>query len=167
MKRANSRQRAGRVTPAADWNSTAALHLVISVLLSMSCATATLSQASSALPPAAWERIVDGAFENQGVARIERIGSQWALTVLCRGTHSTYLADTTFDLAGYENRFVQARYRYVDRTIPDPKCVKAPCPPVTERRIALDKVTPVDVTPEQAAQSVRECQLLTSTLLRP
>ena len=125
------------------------------LLLAVSCASGATAPQSA--PSAAWERAVDGAFEHRGVGKIERIGSRWALTVLCTGTHSTYLDDTKLDLASYDKRFVRARYRYIDRTVPDPRCVKAPCRNITERRIALDKVTVVDVTPEQAAQSTREC----------
>jgi hypothetical protein len=133
--------------------------LGVLLVLTMSCATgATAPQPGSA---AAWERMVDGLFEHRGVGKIERIGSRWALTVLCTGTHSTYLDDTTLDLPSYDKRFVRARYRWVDRTIPDPRCVKAPCRAVTERRISLEKVTVVDVTPEQAAESTRACSTVT------
>jgi hypothetical protein len=119
---------------------------------------ATRTQTPPAPSPAPYERLADGAFENKGIARIERLGRRWVLSILCGGTHTTYLDDSTIDLAAHENAFVQARYRYVDRTIPDPQCVAAPCGPVTERRIALERVTRVDATPDQAAQIARTCQ---------
>lgn len=119
---------------------------------------ATRTQTPPAPSPAPYERLADGAFENKGIARIERLGRRWVLSILCAGTHTTYLDDSTIDLAAHENAFVQARYRYVDRTVPDPQCVAAPCGPVTERRIALERVTRVDATPDQAAQIARTCQ---------
>lgn len=133
-------------------------HLLGFVCLSAACAASSSgTQTKSPGLPAAWERLVDGAFENKGIARIERVGQRWALTILCAGPHTTYLDSSSIDLAAYEKGHVQARYRYVERSIPDPKCVAAPCAPILERLIALDKVTPVAATPEQASQIARDC----------
>jgi hypothetical protein len=104
-----------------------------------------------------WERRVQDAFENRGIAKVEQIATRWALTVMCGGTHSTYLDDTTIDLARYARGYVSARYTWVVRTVTDPKCPKAPCGPFTERRIALERLTPVVVTEEQARQMALEC----------
>ena len=132
---------------------------VVIAAVPLSCAsTPARTQAPPAGSPALYERLADGAFENKGIARIERLGRRWVLSILCNGTHTTYLDESTIDFAPYENGYVQARYQYVDRTIPDPRCVAAPCASVTERRIALDRVTRVKATPEQAAQIARTCQ---------
>jgi hypothetical protein len=107
---------------------------------------------------AKWERQVQGAFENRGIAKVEQIGTRWALTVLCGGTHSTYLDDTAIDLSRYVRGYVSARYTWVVRTVTDPKCPKAPCGPFSERRIALQRLTVVSVTEEQARQLATECE---------
>jgi hypothetical protein len=133
--------------------------LVVFACLSASCAASSGgSQTRAPGRAASWERVVDDAFENKGIARLEQLGRRWALTVLCSGTHTTYLADTTVNPADFAKGYVQARYRYVERTVPDPKCVRAPCGPVIERLVALDKVTPVAATPEQAAEIARDCK---------
>ena len=113
---------------------------------------------SGTRPAAGWERLVDGRYENKGIARIEKVGDRWALSVLCRGTHTTYLDESAFDLTRYQNLYVAVRYDYVDRTVPNPKCVRAPCPPMTERRILLERITPVPVTREQADERARQCK---------
>jgi hypothetical protein len=146
---------AGAISP--RWLTRLAGAVIAAVPLSCAGA-ATQTQAPPAQSPAPYERLADGAFENKGIARIERLGRRWVLSILCAGTHTTYLDESTIDLASYQNTFVQTRYRYVDRTIPDPQCVAAPCGPVTEQRIALERVTRVDATPEQAAQIARTCQ---------
>jgi hypothetical protein len=108
-------------------------------------------------PAAPWERAVRGSYENRGIAKIEKVGNRWALTVLCSGTHTTYIDDTAIDLVRYAGGYVSARYRYVERTIENPKCFRAPCGPVTQRMIALDEVKKLDVTSEQARESARDC----------
>jgi len=108
---------------------------------------------------AAWERVVEGSYENRGLARIEKVGNRWALTVLCNGTHTTYIDDTKLDLASHAGSYVNARYKYAERTIDDPKCFRAPCGPVRERRIALERLTAVTATPEAARDAARQCDL--------
>ena len=137
---------------------------VVAVMsVAASCSTgATKPQTGPA--PAAWERATGESLENRGIARVERIGARWALTVHCSGTHTTYLDATSLDLERYARGFVHARYKYVDRTIPDPKCVLAPCANVTERLIALEQLTAVNATAEDAARSARECQPAISPL---
>jgi hypothetical protein len=104
-----------------------------------------------------WELLVRSRYENKGIARIERIGERWVLSVWCRGIHTTYLDDTAFDLMQYQDLFVAVRYGYVDRSVPNPKCLRA-CPPLTERRIVLDRITPVPITLEQAKERARQCK---------
>src|SRR5215467_12676231 len=45
----------------------------------------------------AWERRVEQSFVPRGLAKVERLGNRWALTVLCRGTHTTYLEPSGVD----------------------------------------------------------------------
>jgi hypothetical protein len=108
-------------------------------------------------PIAPWERMVRGAYENKGLAQVERLGNRWVLNVMCDGTHATYIDDTDIDLAAYSKGYVSARYRYVDR-VKDTKCFQAPCPPAHERRIALERVTIVTASPEQARETARDCR---------
>lgn len=96
-------------------------------------------------------------FENRGVAKVERLGTRWMLTVMCTGTHSTYLDDTKIDLNNYAKGFVNARYTWVTRQV-DVKCPVAPCPRVSERRIALEQLTPVTMTDERARELERTCK---------
>lgn len=122
---------------------------------SLASPQASPSLAGGTLAP--WEQIVGSAIENRGVARIERFGNRWVLTVLCTGVHSTYLDDTQIDVSQYTAGFVIARYQYVERMV-DVQCVRAPCPPVRERRITLERLTTVTISPEQAKQRERDCQ---------
>lgn len=132
-------------------------------LIAWSCA-APQGLAPSQAPPslaggtlAPYEQIVGTAIENKGVARFERFGDRWVLTILCKGVHSTYLDDTPIDLNQYVAGYASVRYQYVVRTL-DVQCVRAPCPPVQERRIRLEQVTPLTLSPEQAKQRERDCQ---------
>jgi hypothetical protein len=106
---------------------------------------------------APWERVVRGAYENRGIAQIEKMGNRWVLNIMCDGTHATYLDDTRVDLARYARGYVSARYHYADRTIDDPKCFRAPCPSMPERRIVLERVKTVSATPERARELARNC----------
>jgi hypothetical protein len=105
---------------------------------------------------APWERLVDGAIENQGVAQIERFGTRWVLTVQCHGTHQTYLDDQSQPPTQYVDRYLRARYHYVDRTV-KVSCVRPPCAPVRERRISIETITVLPLTSEQALTAARQC----------
>jgi hypothetical protein len=107
-------------------------------------------------PPAAWERVVRGAYENKGIAQIERLGNRWLLNVMCGEVHAAYIDDTTLDLSRFTNRYVSVRYKYVDRTV-DVQCVRAPCPPMTERRVSLERVTPRTVSARKALDISKSC----------
>jgi hypothetical protein len=107
---------------------------------------------------APWERRVGNAYENRGLARIERLGDRWVLTVFCDGTHSTYLeADGAIDPSRHATRYVSVRYRYVDRPLDDPTCLRAPCSPVLERRIVLERVKALAATRAEAEARVTQC----------
>jgi hypothetical protein len=107
--------------------------------------------------PAPWERAVRGTYENRGIAQVEKLGDRWVLNVHCDGTHATYLDDIHVDLARYARGYVSVRYHYADRTVSDPKCFRAPCPPVLEQRIVLDQIKTLSVSPERARASARRC----------
>lgn len=152
----------GPVPPSSRSNSVPAL--VAAVALMVSCAAQRGPQSPTdirPLPvdnPASWERIVDGAFENKGVAQVERLGRQWLLTVMCNGTHATYIDDTGLDLSTYGDAYLHVRYRYVERTNADVRCVKEPCPPSRERRVAIERVTRLTTTPDEAGELARTCR---------
>lgn len=116
------------------------LRAVSVLLLMVSCAATQRGQPADVRPlPAAdvvapWERVIDGACENRGIAQVERLGTQWLLNVMCDGTHATYIEESSADLSVFTKGYVHARYRYVERTTADVKCIKEPCPPVADRR---------------------------------
>jgi hypothetical protein len=104
---------------------------------------------------ASWEQLVEGTIENKGVAQIEMFGNRWVLTVQCNGTHQTYLDDPLPPPTQYANRYLRARYHYVQRTVAV-ACLRPPCAQVRERRISLERVTILSLTPEQAT-TARQC----------
>ena len=130
-------------------------------VLVVACASAPRADQQTPPPGAPavmkWERAVGSAFENRGIAKVEPLGTRWMLTVMCGGTHSTYLDDTTMDLARYAKGYVSARYTWVTRKV-SVQCPVAPCGQVNERRIAIDRLTVVSVTPEQAQAMAKECE---------
>jgi hypothetical protein len=108
--------------------------------------------------PAAWERRVGDLYENRGLARVERIGQLWMLTILCNGAHSTYIEPSRIDPAPYAKGHVAAQYRYVDRENRDARCVPAPCSPIVERRIVLERLERIEATAAQAQAATASCQ---------
>jgi hypothetical protein len=138
--------------------------VLVLLLVMVSCAAAQRGAPPEVRPlplgdiVAPWERLVAGAYENRGLAQVERLGNQWVLTVRCDGTHSTYINDTGIDLSKYNKTYVSARYRYVERTALDARCVKGPCAPVRDRRIALERLTAVTATEEDARLMARACE---------
>ncbi len=144
---------------------------VIAAVTSAACGSSPVARVSAQQPrpsPAGqqettpgdrlWERKVGDVYENKGIARVERLGSTWALTVMCNGEHTTYLEPTDVDPAAFAQGYVQARYRYVDRTV-TPRCAQAPCLPVTERRVALERLTRLAATADDARRSADRCDL--------
>lgn len=116
-----------------------------------------LSQAALSPVAAPWEQLVSITFQNRGVAKVEKLGARWVLTVACDGVHSTYIDDTTFDLESFSKGYVSARYHYVDRAV-EVQCVRAPCPPITERRIFLEHLERANVTAAEERGSARQCR---------
>jgi hypothetical protein len=104
-----------------------------------------------------WDRVAAGAYENNGIAWLEKLDSRWALSVKCGTTHTVYLDDTSIDLTRYTPGYVNARYRYVDRTVADPRCFRSPCPASSERRIALERLQRVTLTPQEVLDAENRC----------
>lgn len=119
----------------------------------------TRGRDSRAPAPNAWERPAGTSFAHRGLARIERINTRWALTVLCHGQHSTYLEPGDVDHVPLADRYVQARYHYVD-VASAAVCVRGPCPPASERRLVLERADPLSPPPTepQLQNALDRCQ---------
>jgi hypothetical protein len=105
-----------------------------------------------------WEReITPGVYENLGVSRIERLGSQYVLTTYCTGIHRIFIHENSqFDLARYMNMYVRVHYRHIEETRPV-QCVKAPCPPMKETRVAITHIEEFSLTEEERARYQIDC----------
>jgi hypothetical protein len=117
-----------------------------------------LSQ-TSAQPaaPAAWEQVISMTLQNRGVAKVEKLGARWMLTIACDGVHSTYIDETTLDLDSFSKGYVTARYRYVTHTV-NVQCVRAPCPPMLERRVSLEQLENAVASAADERESARQCR---------
>ena len=111
--------------------------------------------------PAAWERRIGELYENRGLARVERIGLLWMLTILCHGTHSTYIEPSAIDPVPYAKGYVAAQYVYVDRENRDARCAQAPCGPIVERRVVLERLERIAATAAEAQAATASCQGVT------
>ena len=131
--------------------------VTVACLVALSCASTAETQTPQA-PLMTWERAVDGMFENKGVAEITQLNTRWTLSVRCAGTHVTYLDPTSIDLAGYRGAYVRARYRWVDREVEDPRCVRQPCANIRQRLIALDRLERLQLTADQARAVADQCK---------
>jgi hypothetical protein len=108
--------------------------------------------------PFPWEReITPGIYENLGVSKIDRLGSQYTLTTYCTGMHRIFLHEHgQFDLARYINMYVRVQYRHVEETR-HVQCVKAPCPPIKETRIVITHIEEMLLTEEERARYQIDC----------
>jgi hypothetical protein len=108
--------------------------------------------------PSHWENEVGGIYENRGLSKINRIGDDYLLTTYCDGIHSVYIKDDKkFNLQNYTGKFVNVSYRYVEEVNRDVKCIKAPCEPVTERRIVIEKIEEVSVSEDELMEFKTKC----------
>jgi hypothetical protein len=141
------------------------LRVGVLILVTASCAAAQRGGRSQVRPlpvgdvVAPWERVSSGAYENRGLAQVERLGTQWLLNVMCDGIHATYIDTSDVDLAAFSKGFVSARYRYVERTTTDVKCVKEPCLPVRDRRVAIERLTTVAASADDARRAASDCRV--------
>lgn len=123
--------------------------LLLAFLFCPACARVAVSRdektSISHSAVSSWERIIDGLYENRGIARIEKLGSRYVLTMYCYGQHSVYIKNTKeIDLNRLLDRFVRVRYTYVEEINPDVKCPQAPCGPFFERLLVIANVVEVD-----------------------
>ena len=107
--------------------------------------------------PALWERQVQDAFENKGVAKIVSVAARLALVTYCYGIHTTYIYEGhTFNVQPYLGKFVRVRYRYVKVRNPKIRCVRAPCPQ-EEVRIVIESIEEITVSGEEQARYTTTC----------
>jgi hypothetical protein len=98
------------------------------------------------LPPQC-ERQRGEEYETRGAATLEKLGDRFVLTVRCDGVHQIYARGVPgVQIEPFLGRPVRARYRYVEEVNPRTRCVRAPCPPETER---LLEITAIEVLTEQ------------------
>jgi hypothetical protein len=117
-----------------------------------------ITHTSAAPSGTPWEREnTPGVYENLGVSRIERLGSQYVLTTYCTGLHRIFIHENSqFDLARYMNMYVRVHYRHIEETR-HVQCVKAPCPPIKETRVVITHIEEVLLTEEERASYQRDC----------
>jgi hypothetical protein len=108
--------------------------------------------------PALWERPVQDAFENRGVAKIVRLLTRLALVTYCSGIHTTYIhGSQNLDVHDYLGKFVHVRYRYIKVIRNDIRCVRAPCSPSEEVRIVLESIKEIAVSEEEQVHYTTTC----------
>ena len=96
------------------------------------------------LLPSRCERRRDGLYETRGPATIDKLGDRYVLTVRCEGVHRIYVqVPTALNLESFVGKPVRARYRYVDEENPRTRCIRAPCPPATERLLDITELEEV------------------------
>lgn len=107
--------------------------------------------------PALWERQVQDAFENKGVAKIVSVAARVALATYCYGIHTTYIHEgQAFTVWPYLGKFVRVRYRYIKVRNPNIRCVRAPCPQ-EEVRIIIESIEEITVSEEEQTQYTTTC----------
>jgi hypothetical protein len=107
--------------------------------------------------PALWERQVEDAFENKGVAKIVSVAARLALATYCYGVHTMYIYEGhTFNVQPYQGKFVRVRYRYIKVRNPKIRCVRAPCPQ-EEVRIVIESIKEITVSEEEQIQYATTC----------
>lgn len=95
--------------------------------------------------PNACEKKVDNYYTNTVPAKIENVGNTlnplYLLTFTkCQDkTVSIYINEPN-NLADYSGSYVDVKYKYVDVNV-DVRCIKAPCNPVTEKRVDIISIT--------------------------
>jgi len=95
------------------------------------------ASAEGVLPPQCESRRGE-EYETRGAARLEKLGDRFVLTVQCDGLHQIYARGAPgVDLELFLGKPVRARYRYVEEANPQTRCVRAPCPPGTERLLEI------------------------------
>jgi hypothetical protein len=105
---------------------------------------ASESSTATTLLPRRCEQWLDGVYETRAPATIEKLGNRYVLSVRCEGIRQVYVrVSPTLDLEPFVGKPVRARYRYVDEPNARTTCVRAPCPPATERVVDVIAVEEV------------------------
>lgn len=95
--------------------------------------------------PSRCEGRVGDLYETRATATFEKLGDRYVLTVRCGGMHQIYVRGAPrVKLEPFLGKSVRARYRYVEEENSRTCCVRAPCPPGTERMaemVAVEVVT--------------------------
>ena len=129
---------------ARTWIAASLLALVVGLLPGRFAARPASSE--GVLPPQC-ERQRGEEYETRGAATLEKLGDRFVLTVRCDGVHQIYARGVPgVQIEPFLGRPVRTRYRYVEEVNPRTRCVRAPCPPETER---LLEITAIEVLTEQ------------------
>lgn len=106
--------------------------------------------------PKHWESLANDMYENRGIAQIHRAGKEYMLTISCEGIHHVFIHPPQVDLEHYVEKFVQARYIYVDIK-KHVQCVKEPCAAITERKIFIHEIKEMLGSEATRAQFENQC----------
>ena len=83
------------------------------------------------------------------------------MTTFCNGIHRIYIGDDKkVKLDDFVGKFVHVRYRYVEKTNFDVKCIKAPCGPVTEISVVIHDLAEVSVSENELRHYKTVCSPL-------
>ena len=92
------------------------------------------------------ERRVDDLYEARGLTTVDNLAGRYVLTIRCRGVHQIYVrVPSAIELESFIGKSVRARYRYVDQENAASRCVRAPCPPASERVLDIVELEEVPV----------------------
>lgn len=108
--------------------------------------------------PAWWERPIQEAFVNRGVAKIGRMLTRLVLETYCHGLHSIYIHGShDVNLDDYVGKFVRAQYHYVKALRGNIRCVRAPCGPHQEVGIVIERLTVLTLSEAEQAHYTTAC----------
>jgi len=108
--------------------------------------------------PNFWETQHRGEFQNRGVAQIDKLGTEFVLTVSCKGIHRVFIhQNPKIHLEDFLGQFVQARYTYGDIK-KQVQCIKKPCNLITERKLLIHDLEVVLGSEEIRAQFETKCE---------
>lgn len=107
--------------------------------------------------PEPWEVLPNDIYENRGIAQMTRVAKDYLLTISCNGLHQVFIHQhPEVALEPYVGKFVQAQYTYAEVT-KHVQCIKAPCHPVTERKIVIHSLKETNGSEATWAQFEKHC----------
>lgn len=107
--------------------------------------------------PEHWETQHQNMFQNRGLAQIEMVAKEYMLTVFCDGIHRVFIhPNKDVNLENYVGKFVKARYTYGD-VRKHVQCIKAPCTPITERKVIIHGIEEIIASAMTRAQFENQC----------